>query len=504
MHTLLADYLLQHLQETCGGTLPSRVFNCLRDAILEGVLVPNTRLPASRDLANELNVSRNTVLNAYEKLRAEGYIQAHTGRGTWVSETLPDHYIEVGSTPSSISTVKIEPNFTLSDRAVGLLEHAAASPYQWGAFVPGVPDVTEFPHVEFNRIKSRLSRQPEISNLIYSNAGGCIELRQALAEYLKIARSVNCETDQIIITEGIHQAVDLISRALCDLNDEVWIENPGYWGAKNILRINGLSITPIPVDAEGIIPKEQPQITPRLIFVTPSHQYPLGSHLSLSRRRKLLDIAKKYNSWIIEDDYDSEFRFSGQPYPSLQGLEENTPVIYIGTFSKTIYPALRIGYMVVPKQLVHPLRTISAELYRGGHLLTQQALAEFIVEGHYAAHIRRMRLLYAKRHKYLIELIHRYLGEEFLHEYNHDAGLHLVLKLPEHANDVEICRLALSRSINVRPLSQYYSGTHTPIQQGLLLGFACVQEQDMTFTFSILRQCLIENGVHSNVPKINV
>ena len=504
MHTLLGDYLLQHLQQTNEGTLPARVFNCLRDAILDGVLVPNTRLPASRDLANELHVSRNTILNAYEQLRAEGYIQAQTGRGTWVSESLPDCYIEVGPTPISTATTKIDQNSKLSNRGENLLLHAAASPHQWGAFVPGVPDVTEFPHAEFNRIKSRLSRQPDIANLIYSNAGGCLELRQALADYLRIARSVNCETDQIIITEGIHQAVDLVSRALCDLSDHVWIENPGYWGAKNILRINGLSIIPVPVDAEGINPEEQPLIVPRLIFVTPSHQYPLGSHLSLSRRKKLLDFAKKHGSWIIEDDYDSEFRFSGQPFPSLQGLEDNPPVIYIGTFSKTIYPALRIGYMVAPKQLVQPLRTIAAELYRGGHLLTQRALAEFIVEGHYAAHIRRMRLLYSKRHKHLIELIHRYLGDEFLHEYNHDAGLHLVLKLPTYVNDVEISRLALSRGVNVRPLSQYYSGVNAPIQQGLLLGFACVQEQDMIFTFSILKQCLIENGVLTTFHKANV
>ena len=200
MRTLLGDYLLQHLQQASEGTLPARVFNCLRDAILEGILAPNTRLPASRDLANELHVSRNTVLNAYEQLRAEGYIQAHTGRGTWVSETLPESYIQVSTTPTYATSNKEDITRTLSHRGASLLQHAAASPYQWGAFVPGAPDVTEFPHAEFNRIKSRLSRQPEIANLIYSNAGGCIELRHALADYLRIARSVNCETDQIIIT----------------------------------------------------------------------------------------------------------------------------------------------------------------------------------------------------------------------------------------------------------------------------------------------------------------
>ena len=229
--------------------------------------------------------------------------------------------------------------------------------------------------------------------------------------------------------------------------------------------------------------------------MTPSHQYPLGSHLSLARRKQLLSIARQHGSWIIEDDYDSEFRFSGQPYPSLQGLEPDAPVIYMGTFSKTIYPALRVGYMVVPKSLFSPLRIVAAELYRGGHLLVQKALAEFIREGHYEAHIRRMRLLYGKRRSFLIDLIYRYLGKEFLHEYDEASGLHLVMKLPTNCDDVAIATKALERGVKVRPLSQYYMQSHARAQRGLLMGFACVNEKDMVMAFGVLLQCLREAGV---------
>ncbi|HRB84520.1 MAG TPA: PLP-dependent aminotransferase family protein, partial [Acinetobacter johnsonii] len=236
---------------------------------------------------------------------------------------------------------------------------------------------------------------------------------------------------------------------------------------------------------------------PKLIFVTPSHQYPLGSHLSLERRKQLIAIARQHKSWIVEDDYDSEFRFSGQPFPSLQGLEPDAPVIYMGTFSKTIYPALRIGYLVVPKKLFSPLRIVASELYRGGHLLDQKVLAEFIREGHYEAHIRRMRLLYSKRHAFLIDLITRHLGADFLHEYNTAAGLHLILKLPSNMDDVLIASNALDQGVKVRALSQYYTKHYSTRQKGLLLGFACVREQEILVAFGVLLKCLRNAGVRT-------
>lgn len=495
MRSLLGDHLLQRLQQEVDGTLHQRLFRCLREAIVSRVLPPKTRLPASRDLAKEVQVSRNTVLSAYEQLQAEGYVEARTGQGTWVVEKLPESFL-TASYGKKINTQQIIPRKNLlSQRGSQVVGYASASPHQWGAFVPGAPDVTEFPHQQFSKILARFSKEPDVERLIYSNAGGCLELRTALADHLRVARSVQCDADQIIITEGIHQAIDLVSRALTDVGDHVWIEDPSYWGVRNILRVNGVVLDGLPVDAEGIVPQASPIHPPKLIFVTPSHQYPLGAHLSLARRKQLLDTARLHQSWIVEDDYDSEFRFSGQPYPALQGLQTDAPVIYMGTFSKTIYPALRIGYLVVPKALYSPLRTVAADLYRGGHLIEQKALAEFIREGHYAAHIRRMRLLYGKRRQFLIDLITRYLGIAFLHEYDEASGLHLVLKLPTDCDDVAIATDALAHGVKVRPLSQYYMRSHSSAQRGLLLGFACVNEKDMMMAFGTLLQCLKQAGI---------
>lgn len=495
MHSLLGDHVLQRLQQETSGTLHQRVFRCLRYAIVEGILAPMARLPASRDLARELHVSRNTILSAYEQLQAEGYVDAKTGHGTWVVPHLPDAFLKVAQEKANTVHPSSTEKKMLSRRGASLVGYAAASPYQWGAFVPGAPDVTEFPHPIFSRIQAKLNKEPQIEQLIYSSAGGCPELRSALADHLRVARSVHCDAHQIIITEGVHQAVDLVCRTLTDIGDDVWIEDPGYWGVRNNLRMNGVQMRPLPIDQHGIVLDQLPKGSPKLIFVTPSHQYPLGSHLSLERRKQLIAIAREHKSWIIEDDYDSEFRFSGLPYPSLQGLEEDSPVIYMGTFSKTIYPALRIGYIVVPKALYSPLRVAAAELYRGGHLLIQRALAEFIREGHYEAHIRRMRLLYGKRRKFLINLISRYLGEDFLHEYDDQSGLHIILKLPSHCDDVAIASSALLYGVKTRPLSQYYLFSHAHAQRGLLLGFACVNEKDMMMAFGMLLQCLREFGI---------
>lgn len=501
MHSLLGDYVLQRLQQEVSGPLHQRIFRCLRYAIVESVIAPLTRLPASRDLARELQVSRNTILNAYEKLYAEGYVDAKTGHGTWVVPDLPDQFLKVSRDPFEVINHFDSTTHLLSQRGTQLIEHAAASPHQWGAFVPGVPDVTEFPHHVFSRIQTKLNKQPQIEQLTYSHTGGCLELRCALADYLRVARSVHCDPEQIIITEGIHQAIDLVCRTLTDLGDDVWVEDPGYWGVRNNLRINGVEMHPLAVDEHGIVLNNLPSHSPKLIFVTPSHQYPLGSHLSVERRKQLIALARQHQSWVIEDDYDSEFRFSGSPYPSLQGLEQDSPVIYMGTFSKTIYPALRIGYLVVPKALYEPLRIAAAELYRGGHLLIQHALAEFIREGYFEAHIRRMRLLYGKRRKFLIDLIVRDLGSTFLYEHDDESGLHIILKLPSYADDIAIACRALDYGVKTRPLSQYYLQSHAHIERGLLLGFACVHEKEMMMAFGQLVQCLQEYDIFSDSSK---
>lgn len=493
LKTLKGDLLSHRLSQQTRGKLYTRLYNVVRTSILDGSLLSGTRLPPSRDLAQELKLSRNTVIKVYEQLLAEGYIVSRAGSGTYVTESVPDNVLH--ATALDPQTSNLPTHSTLSIRGKLLLEQASASPNQWGAFMPGVPDVTAFPHKLFNRYLARLNRDPSPRQLTYnSHPGGDRALQTALVDYLKVSRSVHCTPEQILITEGIHQALDLVTRMLCNPGDYAWVEEPGYWGIRNILKMNDVNICPVPVDESGmVLPDELMTAPPRLIFVTPSHQYPLGSVMSLPRRQQLLAIARKLGSWLIEDDYDSEFRFSGQPIPSLQGLETDTPVIYIGTFSKTIYPGLRLGYVVLP-EVLKPLLTAHTELYRAGHQVMQQALAQFIQDGHYSAHIRRMRLLYARRRQFLTSLIEEQLGKEALHPFSSNAGLHLILNLPKNVDDTAVATEANQKGVLVRPLSRYYLGTQKTC--GLLMGFASLPEQEMAEAFNILMQCIKHHQSH--------
>jgi GntR family transcriptional regulator/MocR family aminotransferase len=353
--------------------------------------------------------------------------------------------------------------------------------------------VTEFPQQRFAQITAQCARRGPPALRSYATAGGHPALQRSLAQYLRQVRSVQCEPSQILITEGVHQAVDLLSRLLADPGDIAWVEDPGYWGTRNILRMNGLQVDAIAVDADGMqVVEPAPGRVPRLAFVTPSHQYPLGPIMGLARRLALLEAARRHGFWVVEDDYDSEFRFSGQPIPSLQGLAPEAPVIYVGTFSKTLYPGLRTAYMVLPPALVDRLGAAQMELYRGGHLLTQAALAEFIDSGHYAAHIRRMRLIYGQRRARLVELVTQALGPEWIHPFDSNAGLHLVMSLPAPRQDVAIAQRARAAGVLVRPLSRYYE--RGPAQQGLLLGFAAVPEAQMAQPLHTLAGLLAPGG----------
>ncbi|KAG1200741.1 hypothetical protein G6F35_012347 [Rhizopus arrhizus] len=357
--------------------------------------------------------------------------------------------------------------------------------------MPGVPDLTEFPHKKFGRIFSSLWRNPSPDLLTYAYGGGLPALREALAQHLALTRSIDCDPEQIIITEGSHQAIDLTTRILGEAGETAWVEDPGYWGARTILQANGLHTVHLPVDEEGMRLPDAVGTPPRFIFVTPSHQYPLGPVMSLTRRRQLLAVARQCGSWIIEDDYDSEFRFSGRPIASLLGLEPDAPVIYMGTFSKTLYPGLRVGYLVLPKPLTAAFQAAHAELYREGHLMTHAALATFIAEGHYAAHIRRMRMLYGRRRAMLVNLIERRLGPDWLHRDASMAGLHLVLTLPPDMDDLRVVDVARSKGVLTRALSRYYVNAQGR-RPGLLLGYACVPEHDIARKFEVLLESLAE------------
>jgi GntR family transcriptional regulator/MocR family aminotransferase len=484
MRSLAGDVIRQAFFHRVEGKLHKRLYSAISESILNGNLNPAARMPPTRDLANELEISRNTVLRVYEQLQAEGYISTQQSNGTFVTHSVLDNLDARPQASVNPEQPVAEDRSVLSDRCLQLLHHASASPSQWGPFLPGVPDVIHFPHRVMKKFQDRQVRHPLPQHLTYDSTGGAEVLKVALTDYLRTARGVRCTPDQILITQGIHQALDLVTRSLCNPGDSAWTEEPGYWGIKNILRINDVGITPMPVDEQGLIPEQTVGASPKLIFVTPSHQYPLGSVMSLSRRQHLLSIARTSGSWIVEDDYDSEFRFSGQPVPSLQGLEENSPVIYIGTFSKTLYPALRLGYVVLPKTLSAPLKKMHSELYRGGHLQVQAALAEFIGEGYYAAHIRKMRQLYGRRRLILVDLITRVMGLNALGLYNSNAGLHLILQLPIDSDDADIARQANNSGLLVRPLSRYFVGTVT--SRGLLLGFAHMDEQELEPAFLTL------------------
>ena len=496
MKSICADLVLQRMSpengapREAGTALNRQLYDCLRGAILDASLPPSSPLPASRDLAREIGVSRNTVLHAYEQLRAEGYVHSRVGSGTFVAATTPESFLSVDRTAAEVDVANGD--VRLSRRAQALLANASAAPLQWGAFMPGVPDVTQFPHRQFSRILTRLWRNPAPELLTYSHGGGHPALHAAIAEHLRVARSVRCAPDQILVTEGVHQAVDLTLRMLVDPRDTVWVEEPGYWGFHKVLQMGSTVVRPMRVEAvdsvDGGLPRGR--TPPRLIFTTPSHQYPLGSVMSLARRRELLDIARASEGWVVEDDYDSEFRFAGKPIPSMQGLEADAPVIYIGTFSKTLFPGLRVGYMVLPRALAAPFRTAHADLYREGHAITQAALAELIEQGHYAAHIRRMRVLYARRRALLVALIVQHLGTDFLDAQSSNAGLHLVLRLPDDCDDVAIAEAAQARGVLTRPLSRYY--LRGGGRRGLLLGYACVEEADIEPALRVLIGCLKE------------
>jgi GntR family transcriptional regulator/MocR family aminotransferase len=480
----LADWLQQWLDVGAGEPAYRQLYRLIRDAILGNRLAAGDRLPSSRALAGDLSIARNTVLQVYEQLEIEGYVTAATGRGTFVvdiSQDMPDAVAAVpaGAPPSQTPTLGLSP------RGRKLIDRAGFSNRQWGAFMPGVPDVAEFPYKAWNRIQGRHWRRSPTELLTYAPAGGYEPLRHEVANYLNSARSVNGTAGQVVMTTGIHQAVDVASRLLCQPGDLVWIEEPSYWGVRNLLLSSGLHVVSVPVDDEGMcLPAADLSRPPRLIVVSPSHQYPLGMVMSLARRRMLLEYARQHGCWVLEDDYDSEFRYGSRPLPSLQGLDESGLVLYAGSFSKTLFPGLRVGYLVVPERLAGAFAVAVAELYREGQLITQSILAEFIREGHLSSHIRRVRNLYAERRVAMIAAIERHFGDS-LEIYGGQAGLHLVLGLPPHTDDVQVTQEAFVRGVVVRSLSRYYMKREC-VMQGLLLGYAPVPIERIDPAFDVL------------------
>ncbi|MGT2472621.1 MocR-like pyridoxine biosynthesis transcription factor PdxR [Paraburkholderia terrae] len=503
---ILSDWLAARLDRTAGEPVYRQVLGLMQQAILTGQLLPGAKLPSSRMLASDLGIARNTVLHVYDQLTAEGYVLSTTGSGTYVADTRPDKAaVNARKAPTAasgpigaISGVVPGANLaqpaapargSLSTRGARLIRQAGVSARQWGAFMPGVPDVAEFPARTWSRLQAKLWKEANPDLLTYAPGGGYRPLRRALSDYLRVARSVKCTPDQIIITTGIHQSIDLAVRLLTDVGDRAWVEEPCYWGARSVLQSSGLTLAPVPVDEEGLNPRESDlQTPPRIALVTPSHQYPLGMVMSLARRRTLLEYARQHGVWIIEDDYDSEFRYGSRPLASLQGLDDAGQVIYVGSLGKMLFPGLRIGYMIAPEHLVDTFRTGVAELYREGQLMQQAVLTEFIMDGYLTSHVRRMRALYGERRQILIDAITARFGDA-LPVMGDEAGLHLVLGLPDDANDREVTAASYDAGVIVRPLAAYYN-SETPARRGLLLGYACVPNDRIGPAFDTLAKVI--------------
>ena len=481
--SLAAALLPLALDRAAPLPLQRQLYDQVREAILAGRLAAAARLPSTRALARELGCSRNTVIGAYDQLFSEGYLEGETGSGTYVSNVLPDQMLGLSSRkPPGGGAARpgqdgAKAAARLSRRGARLAglhrEHRPGS----GAFTPAFPETDGFPFDVWARLLTRAWRRPAPANLRHGDPAGYLPLRSAIADYLRTNRALNCTAAQVIITSGAQQCVSIVLSCLLDPGDRVWIEDPGYPGLTGPLIAAAAEAVPVPVDAEGLSLETALAESPGagMAIVTPSHHYPLGVVMSLARRLALLDWAREAGSWILEDDYDSEYRFAGRPLSAMQGLDTAGRVIYIGSFSKVLFPSLRIGYLVAPEALAGPLIQARAALDDHPSILPQPALAAFLEEGHFAAHLRRMRRLYAARQEALIAAAERHLSG-FLRLSPDEAGLHLVARLtPELAarmSDVEAAARAGKAGLVVRPLSGFYRGPG--VEQGLLLGYAGV------------------------------
>jgi GntR family transcriptional regulator/MocR family aminotransferase len=456
--------------------LHRQLYDGIRLAVLSGGLPAGTRLASTRTMARELGVSRNTVMTAFNQLLAEGYLQGKVGSGTYVTRTLPDETLRARTVAS-----RPEPHGrrrTVSRRGQQLIATpvTAARTGAPAAFRPGLPAIDEFPLELWSRIVARKWRDATLDLLSYGDPAGYYPLREAIAAHLAVSRSVRCEPEQVVVLSGSQQALDLAARLLLDPGDKVWLEDPGYKGAHAALAAAGANIVSVPLDQEGLDVAEGIRRAPNaaLVYITPSHQFPLGVTMSLARRLGLLEWARESGAWIIEDDYDSEFRYAGRPLAALQGLDSDGRVIYMGTFSKVMLPSLRIGYLVLPPDIADAFIAARAVSDRHSPSVDQAALAEFITDGHFERHIRRMRMLYADRQAALLHAAARHLSG-MLDLEPRPAGMQLPAFLPPDSDDVALSAVAREHHVEAQALSAYYRTE--PPRSGFFLGYSGVPER---------------------------
>ncbi len=465
-----------------------RLYEAAKAAIYQNRLAAGCKLPSSRDLAADLGIARNTVIAAFEQLAAEGFVTSVAGSGTYVADLQAMARAQRGErarrrgrgagAASAAGTVP-GAGTPLSRRGQLLTEFAAGARYEIQPFTPGEPDFSSFPVKLWQRLQNRVWREGGADLLDYGQSGGYLPLRRAVTEYLRLSRSVSVSVEQVLITSGTQQSLDLCAQLLADAGDTAWVEDPCYWGARRVFEARDLRLHPVTVDEDGMaLDAGDLATSPKLVYVTPSHQYPTGAVMSLARRRALLEAAAQRNAWILEDDYDSEFRYSGRPLASLQGLDGGKRVVYMGTFSKVLYPGIKVGYLVAPPALVEPFKSALYDLQRPGQLMVQATLAEFIALGHFTTHVRKLRQIYGARRELLRRTLVRHLGPQtakIATISRQESGLHLVVELPDWADDVALHALARDAGLSVNALSTYYLAP--PLRKGLIVGYAYVTEE---------------------------
>jgi GntR family transcriptional regulator/MocR family aminotransferase len=472
------DYglLMSNFAKQLGGrklTQQKLLYESLRRAILDGDIRHGSQLVPTRALAEQLGIARNSVLYAYERLTEEGFVST-SRHGSVVS------MVSRAAVPPAPQVDRAGVPLSRLSRRVAALPRERTRADDPAPFRPGVPALTEFPMAQWRNSLERAWRSLDPRELDYRNNAGHPALRRAIAEYVRVSRGVRCSAEQVFITSGTQASLDLCACMLADPGERVWMEDPGYNGAKSAFRAAGLSLEPIPVDAAGIAPTQEhwQRTPPHLIYITPSHQYPLGSVLSLERRWSIIEHAIERGAWIIEDDYDSELRHNGPPLPSIQGLTENAPVIYLGTFSKTIFPALRMGFMIVPAHVAKEVEVAHSEIARQGRVAEQIALADFIESGKYARHLRRMRRMYQERRAALVAALERHMAD-LVTISSDSGGMHLTVRLDAPLVDADVTEVTRAHGLTIASLSTYCDArTDSTRYNGFMLGYASIPPED--------------------------
>ncbi|WP_363347580.1 PLP-dependent aminotransferase family protein [Methylocystis echinoides] len=473
------------LRESEKSTLQTQIFDQIRTMILNGQLRGDDPLPTTRELSVQLGVSRNTAVLAYERLIAEGYIRTKPYVGTFVSPDLPDTaFLSAGETTATPPPMQVTDGSGAGEEAPHLRTHRLADPNRRrlaADFWVGRPDARTFPMKAWSQhIKARLkSAGSKLTS--YSDPAGLLELRQAIAKHLAPARGVVCDPEQIIIVGGCQDGFNLVGRLLVHPGSTAVVESPCYQGAAFVLESLGAKLHPVPIDRDGLDVTQLPHVNGAVAYVTPSHQYPVGVTMSLQRRIELLSWATQYDAYIMEDDYDSDFRFVGSPLTALKGLDRNERVIYLGTFSKCMGPGLRLGYVVAPRRLVESFRRMKMLMNNGQSWLEQAAMADFMASGEFGRHLRRIRQLYRERRDALLGALHKHFGE--CEVYGEQAGMHLVWKLPEgfpSAEEVEAKGLAAGVGVcSLATGSALRFDKNDGADRLLMLGFVALSEKEI-------------------------